>query len=89
MPVWTGKKKALQLAKVFHLVTFFALLYPAVNQNFESLYWIGFSIFSALLIYQHSIVKHNDLSKVNLAFFTTNGLASVVFSIFVILELSL
>ena len=89
IPVWIGKKQALQLAKVFHLVTFFALLYPAVNQNFESLYWIGFSIFSALLIYQHSIVKHNDLSKVNLAFFTTNGLASVVFSIFVILELSL
>ena len=89
IPVWIGKKQALQLAKVFHLVTFFALLYPAVNQNFESFYWIGFSIFSALLIYQHSIVKHNDLSKVNLAFFTTNGVASVVFSIFVILELSL
>jgi len=89
IPVWTGKKQALQLAKVFHFVTFFALLYPAINQNFESFYWIGFSIFSALLIYQHSIVKHNDLSKVNLAFFTTNGVASVVFSIFVILELSI
>jgi 4-hydroxybenzoate polyprenyltransferase len=41
-------------------------------------------VFNILLIYQQSIVKPNDLSKVNLAFMTANGIASIVFSIFVI-----
>jgi 4-hydroxybenzoate polyprenyltransferase len=40
-----------------------------------------------LLIYQHRLVKPNDLSKVNRAFFTTNGIASVVFAVFVLLDL--
>jgi 4-hydroxybenzoate polyprenyltransferase len=40
-----------------------------------------------MLIYQHSIVKSNDLSKVNIAFMTANGVASIVFSIFVIADI--
>lgn len=86
IPVRIGKKQALVLAKVFHLITFFALLYPAVSYDFDKFYWIGFSIFSALLVYQHSMVKHDDLSKINLAFFTTNGIASILFGIFVIID---
>lgn len=87
IPVWIGKKQALQLAKVFHLITFFALLYPATEFDFGKFYWIGFSIFSALLVYQHSLVKHDDLSKINLAFFTTNGIASLLFGAFVVIDL--
>lgn len=87
IPVWIGKKQALQLAKVFHLITFFALFYPATAYDFGKFYWIGFSIFSALLTYQHSLVKHDDLSKINLAFFTTNGIASLLFGAFVIIDL--
>ena len=86
VPVRIGKKQALQLAKVFHLITFFALLYPATAYDFGKFYWIGFCIFSALLFYQHSLVKHDDLSKINLAFFTTNGIASILFGIFVIID---
>ena len=55
--------------------------------DFGELYWIGFSIFSILLIYQHTLVKYDDLSKVDLAFFTTNGIASVIFGAFVIFDL--
>jgi 4-hydroxybenzoate polyprenyltransferase len=40
-----------------------------------------------MLVYQHSIVKPNDLKKVNLAFMTANGIASVIFAIFVIADL--
>ena len=87
IPVLIGKKKALNLAKVFHFITFFALLYPATTNEFSKFYWIGFSMFSVLLIYQHTLVKYNDLSKVNLAFFTTNGVASILFGIFVIIDL--
>ena len=49
-----------------------------------TLFLIGLLVFNSLLVYQQSIVKPNDLSKVNLAFMTANGIASIVFSIFVI-----
>ena len=45
-------------------------------------------MFIGLLIYQHTLVKPNDLSKVTLAFATTNGVASVVFAIFVLINLA-
>ena len=87
IPVLLGKKNALNLAKFLHFVTILLLLQIGNYSEFRKFYWIGFSIFSALLIYQHGLVKHNDLSKVNLAFFTTNGIASVIFGAFVIIEL--
>jgi 4-hydroxybenzoate polyprenyltransferase len=48
------------------------------------LYWIGVAIFAGLIAFQHAIVKPDDLSRVNLSFGTTNGIASIVFAIFVI-----
>ena len=87
IPVLLGKKNALNLAKFLHFVTILLLSQIGNYSEFGKFYWIGFSIFSALLIYQHGLVKHNDLSKVNLAFFTTNGIASVIFGAFVIIEL--
>jgi len=89
VPVWLGKKLALHLSKVFHLITFLALLYSAIYHDFGNLYWIGLSVFSSLLIYQHSLIKYNDLSKINLAFFTTNGIASIIFGILVIADILL
>ncbi|MBA4322472.1 MAG: 4-hydroxybenzoate octaprenyltransferase, partial [Odoribacter sp.] len=53
------------------------------------LYWVGAALFSVLLVYQHIIVKVDDLSRVNMAFATTNGIASIVFATFVILDLFL
>jgi 4-hydroxybenzoate polyprenyltransferase len=51
------------------------------------LLWIGTGVFLALLFYQHRLVKPNDLSRVNLAFFTTNGIASLLFGTMAILDL--
>jgi 4-hydroxybenzoate polyprenyltransferase len=51
------------------------------------LYWIGVAGFSGLIIFQHTLVKPTDLSKINLAFFTTNGIASVLFALFTIVSL--
>jgi 4-hydroxybenzoate polyprenyltransferase len=84
IPVLLGKKNALNLAKFLHFVTILLLSQIGNYPEFGTFYWIGFSIFSALLIYQHTLVKHTDLSKVNLVFFTTNGIASVIFGAFVI-----
>ncbi|MEO7291763.1 MAG: 4-hydroxybenzoate octaprenyltransferase, partial [Ginsengibacter sp.] len=58
-----------------------------VYGHFSWLYWIGVLVFGGMLIYQHSLVKPNDLSKINLAFMTSNGIASVIFSIFVLSDL--
>jgi 4-hydroxybenzoate polyprenyltransferase len=57
--------------------------------GFGAWYWIGVGVFVSMLVYQHSIVKPEDLRKVNLAFMTANGIASVVFAVFVILDLVL
>ena len=85
IPVLLGKKNALIVSKTLHLITILTLYYIGDTASFEKYYWIGFSVFTALLIYQHTLVKHNDLSKVNLAFFTTNGIASIIFGTLLII----
>ena len=89
IPVLLGKKNALDLAKLLHFLTFATLSIAGSLGDFGLYYWLGFWIFSGLLIYQHTLVKHNDLSKINLAFFTTNGIASVIFGAFVISDILL
>ena len=87
IPVLIGTKNALNLSKTLHFLTFSALSIAGSFGDFSLYYWIGFGIFTTLLIYQHILVKHNDLSKINLAFFTTNGIGSVIFGAFVIADL--
>ncbi|MFM1874461.1 MAG: hypothetical protein RL266_198 [Bacteroidota bacterium] len=87
IPVWLGRSKALSLSNGMHGITASLLFVAGAMGDFHWLYWIGYSIFLILLIYQHSLVKPNDLSRVNLAFFTTNGVASVTFASFVIADL--
>ncbi len=87
VPSWLGKKKALRLSELLHALTALLLLFSGRLGDFGFLYWIGYVAFLGMLLYQHSIVKHDDLSRVNIAFFTTNGVASVVYASFVIAAL--
>jgi 4-hydroxybenzoate polyprenyltransferase len=87
IPVLIGTKNALNLSKILHFLTFSTLSIAGSFGDLSFYYWIGFGIFTTLLIYQHLLVKHNDLSKINLAFFTTNGIASIIFGAFVIFEI--
>jgi 4-hydroxybenzoate polyprenyltransferase len=87
IPVLIGKKNALNLSKFLHFLTFSTLNIAGYLGDFRFYYWLGFGIFTALLIYQHILVKHNDLSKINLAFFTTNGISSVIFGVFVLIDI--
>jgi len=89
IPVLLGRKKALTLSLVLHIITTLLLVFAGLQGNFKAIYWIGLGIFSVLLFYQHTIVKYNDIRRVNLAFFTLNGIASIVFSIFAITDLLL
>ena len=87
IPVLLGKKGALMLSNILHLISVGFIVYAGIYAKFSLWYWAGAVIYSLLLFYQHTLVKPNDLSKVNLAFFTTNGIASVVFSVFVLIDL--
>ena len=87
IPSWLGKAKALRVSELLHLLSAACVIVAGFYGSFGWLYWIGVAVFSGMLIYQHSIVKPTDLRKVNLAFMTANGIASVVFAIFVIADL--
>lgn len=87
IPVWLGKKGALILSTVFHLISAGFIIYAGIYAQFDLWYWIGVCVFTGLLFYQHTLVKPSDLSKVNIAFMTTNGIASVVFAVFVLIGL--
>ena len=89
LPSATGRKKALAISIFVHLITFILVLTAGIYGKGGFLFWTGTIIFTFLLIYQHSIVRHDDLSRVTMAFATTNGIGSIVFAIFVILDLIL
>jgi len=89
MPSATGRKKAIAISIFVHIITFIFVMTAGFVGNGGILFWIGTTVFTLLLLYQHSIVKHDDISKVTLAFGTTNGIASILFAVFVIMDLIL
>ena len=89
IPSQLGINNALKLSVIVHFITAALIISIGLFGTFHMMYWIGAAIFIALLIYQHIIVKPNDLSRINLAFGTTNGIASLVFAFFTILSIYL
>lgn len=87
IPAAIGKTKALRISELLHSLSSACVVLAGIYGHFGIWYWIGVAVFMGLLVYQHLLVKPTDLSKVNMAFFTTNGIASVVFAIFVIVDL--
>lgn len=92
IPVNVGRSKALLISSLNHVLTAIIILFSAwlLSSQFEVfdwLHWVAAVIFIGLLFYQHTLVKVDDLTKVNLAFFTTNGVASLVFGTLVILDI--
>jgi 4-hydroxybenzoate polyprenyltransferase len=87
LPSATGRKKALVISILVHIITFILVITAGFLGNAGYLFWTGAAMFSLLLLYQHLIVKHDDISKVTLAFGTTNGIASILFAVFVILDM--
>jgi 4-hydroxybenzoate polyprenyltransferase len=84
IPVLLGRKHALLISKILHIITAFIVLFIGYYMLNSVPYFIGALLFIGLLIYQHTLVKLNDISKVNLAFGTTNGIAGVLYAVFVI-----
>ncbi len=91
IPALVGKKAALRISTISHILTGIGIISTIyfMNITFEKmglLSILGGAIFIIMLIYQHTIVSENNLKRVNLAFMTTNGIASVVFGAFVIID---
>lgn len=82
IPSVFGIKKSLRISEVLHVITTLLLMMASRYGGFGWIYLVGWSIFTGLLIYQHTLVKPGDLTRVNLAFFTTNGIASVLLAAF-------
>ena len=89
IPAWLGKAKGLRVSEILHVLSATCVIAAGIVGELHWLYWIGVAVFVGMLVYQHSIVKPTDLRRVNLAFMTANGIASVVFALFVIADLLL
>ena len=92
IPTFLGLEKALLFSSILHVICALLIVYASylINEAFVELgwlNWIGAFSFIGLLIYQHLIVKPNDLRKVNLAFFTTNGFASILLCSLIIIDM--
>lgn len=87
IPVWLGRKNALRFSELLHVVAGILVIGIGFVGHFHLLYWLGTALFTGMLIYQHAIVKPDDLSRVNIAFMTANGIASVAFAVFVVSDM--
>jgi 4-hydroxybenzoate polyprenyltransferase len=87
VPSYFGKEKALIISRFIHSTAALFVIAVAIKTPAQWIHCIGSLIFISLLFYQHTLVKPNDLRKVNLAFFTSNGIASVTYGTLVILDL--
>lgn len=89
IPSYLGPKNAITVARFFHL--FMAVLLLGIYHFFSlgSLYLIGLLFCVALLVYEHSLVKENDFSKLDMAFFTVNGYISITFCLLTFLDIVL
>src|ERR1700744_2931534 len=80
IPAYLGKVNALRLSTALHVLSAIFIALPVFFTPVGIPYYAGVVFFCIMLIYQHRLVKPNDLSRVNFAFMTTNGIASVVFA---------
>lgn len=82
IPKKFGIARALLIARAMHIVMVGLLAWLALSFRLSWLAWAGVAVVAALLIYEHSLVKHDDLAKINAAFFTVNGYISLLFLLF-------
>jgi len=82
VPKRFGIGKALMVARVMHMGVVVLLTWLAWSFGLPWPAWAGIAVVAGLLAYEHSLVKANDLSKLNAAFFTVNGYISMLFLLF-------
>ncbi|MDP3296476.1 MAG: UbiA-like polyprenyltransferase [Thermodesulfovibrionia bacterium] len=86
IPSAFGIKTSLWIARLFHLITIGLLLSLIPIFNLGDLYLFGVLIASALMLYEHSLIKPADLSKLDMAFFNMNGYISITIFVFTLMN---
>lgn len=86
IPVAFGAEGAVRISQVLHTVTVAALAVVGWGTGAGTLYWLGVAVAAGLLLYEHTLVKPDDLRKLDAAFFTMNGVISIAFFVFVLAE---
>lgn len=89
IPSVLGAARALRVSRILHVCSASAVVAAGAMASFHYLYWLAVAVFTGMLIYQQSLVSPKDLRRVNLAFMTANGIASVVFGLLSILDFHL
>lgn len=89
IPARFGIRNALILSRIFHLLTAFGLTSLFFLTSLSWIYVIGLVVAYIILFYEHFLVRANDLSKLNTAFFTMNGLLSTMMFLFTMVDLVL
>ncbi len=83
IPAALGVERALVVARALHVVTVAALSVTVHTAGGGLLAWVGVAVAAMILAYEHSLVKSDDLSRLDAAFFTMNGIISMTFLAFV------
>jgi 4-hydroxybenzoate polyprenyltransferase len=86
LPAALGEHRALTVARVLHMGTVVALAAVGSAVGAGWFYWVGVAVVAALLTFEHSLVRADDLSRLDTAFFTMNGIISIAFFGFVLVE---
>jgi 4-hydroxybenzoate polyprenyltransferase len=86
VPAALGVERAIQVARVLHVTSIVALLAVGVAVDARSWFWVGTALAAALLVYEHSLVAPDDLTRLDAAFFTMNGMISITFFFFVLMD---
>jgi 4-hydroxybenzoate polyprenyltransferase len=86
VPAMLGESRAITIARVLHTLTVSSLVLVGLATSAGWLYWVGTAVAAGLLLYEHTLVAVDDLSRLNAAFFTMNGVISIVFFAFVLAE---
>lgn len=86
LPAVQGEAGAIRVARVLHVVSIASLALVGVEIQGEVWYWVGVGLAAALLAYEHSLVTPGDLTRLDAAFFTMNGMISIAFFFFVLLD---
>ena len=84
-----GERGVFVGARVFHVVVVALLAAVGAGLGSDVFYWLGVAAVAGLLLYEHTLVRPGDLRRLDAAFFTVNGVISVVFFAFVVLDTTL
>jgi len=86
IPVALGEVQGIRVARFMHVLSIAAFIAVGLAVSAGGWYWVGVALAGALLLYEHSLVVPGDLSRLDAAFFTMNGMISIAFFFFVLLD---